>query len=241
MTKFLGYNIHLPFGEFCISWQLCEYYTLWLLFYSKNLILNILHAFKTIITFGATAYISLHSTYRGKSSCRNFSLIAEPIADIMNEAINNNRLAILSETSEYIAYYDAPSLLLDNIPFNSALDLLFPIPTHRDAYVNLHVDDYINTYLHRITNRIHNATRCFNIITNTFNLFYKQVIENMPNRQIWSCALSIRKLCSEGSSAETKKDIELDHKLPHFKDSLTSNQRRLMAHYNYKVPHWEKS
>ena len=61
----------------------------------------------------------------------------------MNEAINTNHLAALSEILEYIVYYDAPSLFLDNIPFNSAPDLLFPIPTYRDTYIDLYVDDYI--------------------------------------------------------------------------------------------------
>ena len=167
--------------------------------------LNLQHAFKIIITLGAIAFISLRSIFGSKSSYGNFSVIAELMADIMNEAINTGRLADLSKTSSYIDYYDLPSILSNDIPFATAPTLLFPIPTYNGATVDLCIDDYINICLHRVTNGVHEATKCFNIITNTFDLFYKRVIGNMPNKLKRSYALSLRKLRGERSLAESKK------------------------------------
>jgi len=58
----------------------------------KRLLFNISSAFKTIFTFGNLAFVFLRSIFGGKSSCVNFSLITEPIADVMHEAMNTNRL-----------------------------------------------------------------------------------------------------------------------------------------------------
>jgi len=95
------------------------------------------------------------------------------MADIMNEAINIRRLSGLSETSSYIDYHNLPSILPDDIPFATTSTFLFLIPIYNRAKVDLYVEDYINICLHKVTNRVHKATKYFNIITNTFDLFYK--------------------------------------------------------------------
>ena len=58
----------------------------------KRLVLKLSSALKIIITLGMLAFISIRSTFRRKSSYSNFSLIAEPMADVMNEAFNSNCL-----------------------------------------------------------------------------------------------------------------------------------------------------
>ena len=61
----------------------------------KRLILKLKATLQTIITLGTLAFIFLRSTFGGKSSCSNFSLLAEPMANVMNEALYTNHLQAL--------------------------------------------------------------------------------------------------------------------------------------------------
>ena len=78
-------------------------------------------------------------------------------------------------------------------------------PIYNNTFVNLYIDDYISIYLYYTTNSIHDTTRYYNIITNTFDLFYKKASTLMPNSLQWNCALSLHKLRREESPAEIKK------------------------------------
>ena len=99
----------------------------------KRLILCLQLVFKTIITLRSLAFISLQSTFSKKSSCSNFSLLAEPMADLMNEALNTSYLSALLEDSLYSEFYENPSLLDKSIHFEEALKLLFPILTNKGS------------------------------------------------------------------------------------------------------------
>ena len=101
----------------------------------KQLILKFSSALRMIITLGSLVFISLRSTFGGKSLCSNFSLIAEPMANLMNEVLNTNHLQALHSTSNYIQYHDPPILLDSNIPFTPADEPLFEIPTLNDRLV----------------------------------------------------------------------------------------------------------
>ena len=68
----------------------------------KRITLYFTSAIKIIITCGTLAYISLWMTFGGKSSCSLFSLLAEPMADIMNKALNLDRLSTLHKTLSFI-------------------------------------------------------------------------------------------------------------------------------------------
>ena len=72
----------------------------------KYLFLNINSAFKTIIIIASLAFISLYVTFGDKSSCSDFNLLAESICDIMNKALSINRLQALSQSSNYLEYYE---------------------------------------------------------------------------------------------------------------------------------------
>jgi len=113
----------------------------------KRLILKFSSALRTITILGSLAFISLYSTFGDKSSCSNFSLIAEPMADLMNEVLNTNHLQALHSTSNYIQYHDPPILLDSNIPFTPADEPLFEIPTLNNKLIDLYVDYFIGIYL----------------------------------------------------------------------------------------------
>jgi hypothetical protein len=174
----------------------------------KRLSLHFLSALKTIITLGNLAYISLQSTFGGKSSCSNFSLLAKPMADLINEAYSTNHLQGLSKPLCYIAYNEDPEVLDDNIPFKLAPILLFDIPTMSKKMVDLYVDDFIEIYLHKTVNGAHEATYSFNIITNVFDLIFKYADSTTPNGIKRACAMSLRKLRGEGISLEIKIILE---------------------------------
>ena len=132
--------------------------------------LSLNSATKIIITLGLMAYLSLHLTFSSKSSCSNFSLLAEPMADLMNKALNTNHLQALLNTLNYINYHEEPLIFPESIPFTSTLKLIFNLDTGQDTFVNLYTDNYINLYLHQITNGIYNAIKYFSVINNILNL-----------------------------------------------------------------------
>ena len=61
----------------------------------KRLFLHSNDAMKTTIMFRTLSYVSLRTTFGGKSSCGFFSLFAELISDTMNDAFNANHLSEL--------------------------------------------------------------------------------------------------------------------------------------------------
>ena len=124
----------------------------------KRLGLSLLATIKIIISFEALANISLRSTFGGKSSYSNFSLLTEPMVDLINESLNIGRLSALYSTSKYIKYHEALQLLPDSIPFTAASDLLFLIATYKDRFVDLYIDNFINVCLNKIVDGIHEAT-----------------------------------------------------------------------------------
>ena len=170
----------------------------------KQLGLYLSSAIKMIITFRSLAYISLQSTFSGKLSYSNFSLLAKPMCDVMNKVLNTNRLAQLSTTSPCIDYHDKPILLPDSIPFAKAPDLLFPIALNNEYFVDLYIDGYINICLDRKIRELHESTRCFNIITNMFDIFFSRSLK-IPNGLKQSYTLLLRKLHGERTPAEVKK------------------------------------
>ena len=125
----------------------------------KRLILNLNLTIKTIITLSLIAYLSLCSAFGSKSSYSNFSLLVEPMVDLMNKVLNTNYLQALSNTSNYINHYKEPQIFLESILFTPTLKLIFDLDTGQDNFINLYIDNYINLYLHRITNRIHDKNK----------------------------------------------------------------------------------
>jgi len=171
----------------------------------KRLALNFSSTLKTIVTLGSLAYISIRSTFGGKSSCSIFSLLAELMYDLMNKIFNTNRLSALHLSLSYIDYHEEPIKFSSEISFTPAEPLLFDIPTNNNRFVNLYADNFINIYLNKIVDRIHEATRCFNIITNLFDLFFSNVITKLSNKVKQKIAISLRNLKGEGTLSELKK------------------------------------
>jgi len=58
----------------------------------KRIMLCFQLVLKTIITLGTLAHAFMRSTFGGASFCANFSLLAEPIVDTMNESLHSNHL-----------------------------------------------------------------------------------------------------------------------------------------------------
>ena len=83
--------------------------------------------------------------------------------------------------------------------------MLFLIATHRDIFIDLYVDNFINISLNKEVDEIHEATHCYNVVTNVFDLFFKQNIDSLPNGLVWNCAISLRKLSGESTPDEIKK------------------------------------
>jgi hypothetical protein len=113
------------------------------------------------------------------------------MADVMNEALKSNRLQALYSTSKYSTYHEEPKTLDPNIPFESTKPLLFDILTPNERIVDLHVDNFITLCLDRTTKGIHEATRIFNVVTNTFDLFFTNTLDNLPNNVKRNTALSL--------------------------------------------------
>ena len=75
--------------------------------------------------------------FRGKSSCSNFSLLTEPLADLINKAMTITHLSCLSNTLRYIDLHDKQTILDKSIPFTDPPALLFNIPTSNNKYVKI--------------------------------------------------------------------------------------------------------
>jgi len=127
------------------------------------------------------------------------------MADLMNKAFATNRLTALHSTSQYISYHELPIILSPETPFAKADELLFEIPTLKDRFVDLYVDHFIAICLDKIVNGIHEATTCFNIIINMFDIFFTSRIESLLKKLKRKVALSLWKLQGEGTPSETKK------------------------------------
>ena len=78
----------------------------------------------------------------------------------------------MHSTFKYSACYDELETLDPSILFESTKPLLFDIPTLNKRIVDLCMDDFITSYLDRTIEGTHEAIRIFNIVTNTFNLFF---------------------------------------------------------------------
>ena len=95
------------------------------------------------------------------------------MANIMNKVLNTKYLGILHKTLKYIQYHNPPILLDQNTPFAKADEPLFD----NDFYV----DTFIRVYLDRIIDNVHEAIIYFNIVINTFNLFFSSIVDNLLN------------------------------------------------------------
>ena len=123
----------------------------------------------------------------------------------MNKVLNSIWLTRLSSTSSYIEYYKKLIILSDSIPYAKAPNLLFPITLYQERFFNLCVDDFINIWLDRFTDDMCNSTRCFNIIMNTFDVFFNKSLTNILNRLKRLCTLSLQKLSRKVIPSEVKK------------------------------------
>ena len=92
-----------------------------------------------------------------------------------------------------------------DVPFKLVLPLLFNVPLYNNRIVDLYVNDYISIYLNKVHNGIHKAKKLFNVITNTFNLFFSSTIDHIPNKLKRKIAISLCKLKGEGIASEIKK------------------------------------
>jgi len=64
--------------------------------------------------------------------------------------------------------------------------------------------------LDKTINGHYEAKRCFNIVTNTFDLVFKRIGQKLPNNIKRLCTLSIYKLKGKESLSETKKILGWD-------------------------------
>ena len=97
--------------------------------------------------------------------------------------------------------------MAENIPYAKADKPLFEIPTIHDNLIDLYMDDFIGVCLDRVKNGIYEATTYFNVVINTFDLFFSAVVDRLPNGLKRKVALSLRKLKGEGTPAEVKKTL----------------------------------
>ena len=123
----------------------------------------------------------------------------------MNESLNSNYLSSLHQLSFYSSYYEPPEIIYESVSYTSSPLLLFLIDTKQDHSINLYTNNFICICLDTIKNGIHKVTIYYNIITNTFNLFFKCLTSSIPNNLIRKCALSLQKLSREGTPTEIKK------------------------------------
>jgi len=96
--------------------------------------------------------------------------------DTINEAFGTKRLSGSYSNSFYHNYYTNPIILLFNISFTPALELLFLISLNNDRFVDIYVNNFMNIYLNKTIDRLYEAKRYFNIITNIFDIFFKRAI-----------------------------------------------------------------
>jgi len=87
------------------------------------------------------------------------------------------------------------------------MDLLFNISTINNKFLDLYVDDFISICLDTVVNRIYDTTTYFNVITNTFGIFFSSIINNILNGIKRKVALSLYKLQEEGTLVEVKKAL----------------------------------
>ena len=130
------------------------------------------------------------------------------MADVINKALKTNRLQALYSTSKYSIYYEELKTLDLKILFESAKPLLFNILTLNNRIVDLYIDDFITSYLDRTTKGIYELTRIFKIVRNTFDLFFTNTLDNLPNSIKRNIALSLWKLKGEGMALEMKKVLD---------------------------------
>ena len=109
----------------------------------------------------------------------------------MNKELNTNYLSTLCKTSNYISFYDPPILFDSHIPFSKADELLFDIPTMNDKLINLYINNFIGVCLNMIVDGVYEVITCFNIVTNTFDLFFSLVVDNLSNSLKRKVALSL--------------------------------------------------
>ena len=130
------------------------------------------------------------------------------MADVINKALKTNRLQALYSTSKYSIYFEELKTLDLKILFESAKPLLFNILTLNNRIVDLYIDDFITSYLDRTTKGIYELIRIFKIVRNTFDLFFTNTLDNLPNSIKRNIALSLWKLKGEGMALEMKKVLD---------------------------------
>jgi len=70
------------------------------------------------------------------------------------------------------------------------------------------MDDFITLCLDRTTKVIYELIRIFKIVRNTFDLFFTNTLDNLPNSIKRNIALSLWKLKGEGMALEMKKVLD---------------------------------
>ena len=93
----------------------------------------------------------------------------------MNEVLNTSHISTLSQDLPYSEYYNLLNILNPNIPFTEAPKLLLLIPTNNRWLIDLCIDNFIRIYSHTVIYSYHEVKRYFNIVTNMFNLIFKQI------------------------------------------------------------------
>ena len=80
---------------------------------------------KTIFTLGSIAYMSLRMPFGATSSSNFWSVISEPMTDVMNQSMNFNEIPNLAISSRhYSDHFQKPSRLSHEIPFQKAFPLI---------------------------------------------------------------------------------------------------------------------
>ena len=71
--------------------------------------------------------------------------------------------------------------------------------------IDLYVEGYIGICLDKIKNGIHETITIFNVVTNYFNIFYSNLIDNILNDMKRKVAILLRKLKGKRMPSKVKK------------------------------------
>ena len=172
----------------------------------RRLLLAFDSMIKKIFTLGTMAYLSLRLLFGATSSSNFWSVISEPMEDVMNHSMNHNILPNLALKSHHFdSHYQDPRLLPSNIPFRPSFLLISSILPPSTQFINVYVEDFICTCLDKKVSSIPESRICYNIITNVFSLFFSHNTNQLPNGLLRSVALLIRKLSGDGTPSKIKK------------------------------------
>ena len=164
----------------------------------KHLYLQVLSALEKIITSSYLAFISIRSTFNYECYYYDFSTLAKLIADSMIKVLRNIMIQELHSPSPCLCmclYLHEDPITLDNfMSMTPAEKLIFNVLNYNDRFADLHVCNFIRTFLDVIKNGLCGVTICVNANANTFILFFLTVISNLLSNLQSKLALSLWKL-----------------------------------------------